>query len=125
MEWIEADPIPTVCQDCQEEDCYNCDTAGERWRLSQVDELKVRRKRLVNAIERLQRKIDAIDTELLPFSDEQRAALEGCAEMTYDRFWECLQVCFDNGNMILYRSIWDTYPNHVKNINKHIEILCK
>lgn len=121
MEWIEADPIPTVCQDCQEEDCYNCDTAGERWRLSQVDELKVRRKRLVNAIERLQRKIDAIDTELLPFSDEQRAALEGRAEMTYDRFWECLQVCFDNGNMILYHRIWDAHPVFSRKIKEYLE----
>lgn len=116
MEWIEADPIPKECMDCHEEDCYNCDTAGRRWQLSKDDALKVRRKRLVNAIERLQRKIDAIDTELLPFSDEQRAALEGRAEMTYDRFWECLQVCFDHGNMTLYRRIWEKYPNLVNQI---------
>lgn len=44
MEWIEADPLPAVCQNCQEEECYNCDYAGERWTLSQADELRVRRK---------------------------------------------------------------------------------
>lgn len=121
MEWIEADPIPEVCMDCHEEDCYNCDTAGERWRLSQVDELKVRRKQLVNAIERLQRKIDAIDMELLPFTGEQRAALEGRIEMTYDRFWECLQVCFDNNNMTMYRKIWNAYPVFSRNLKEHIE----
>lgn len=122
MEWIEADPIPTVCQDCQEEDCYNCDTAGERWQLSRNDELKLRRKQLVKAINRLQCEIDAIDMELLPFSAAQRTALEGRAEMTYDLFWQCLQVCFDNDNMRMYRRIWDAYPIFSSNIKDHIEI---
>ena len=116
MEWIEADPISKECMDCHAEDCYNCDTAGRRWQLSKDDALKVRRKQLVNAIERLQREIHAIDTELLPFTGDQRAALEGRAEMTYDRFWECLQVCFDHGNMTLYRRIWEKYPNLVNQI---------
>ena len=64
MEWIEADPLPPAYQDCQEEDCYNCDHAGERWTLSQADELRVRRKGLLKAIERLQRQVKAIDAEL-------------------------------------------------------------
>ena len=64
MEWIEADPLPPACQDCQEEDCYNYDHAGERWTLSQADELRVRRKGLLKAIERLQRQVKAIDAEL-------------------------------------------------------------
>lgn len=64
MEWIEADPLPPVCQDCQEEDCYNCDHAGERWTLSQADELRIKRKGLLKAIERLQRQVKAIDAEL-------------------------------------------------------------
>ena len=118
MEWIEVGPMPTVCQDCQEEDCYNCDTAGERWQLSRNDELKLRRKQLVKAINRLQHEIDAIDMELLPFSDAQRAALNGNAEMTYDLFWQCLQVCFDNDNMRMYRRIWGDYPNLTLNIKK-------
>ena len=116
MDWIEVDPIPEPCKDCQEEDCYNCDTAGERWQLSKDDELKVRRKQLVKAIERLQREIHAIDLELLPFSDEQRAALEGRTEMTYDCFWQCLQICFDHSNMTMYRRIWEKYPNLVNQI---------
>ena len=95
MDWIEADPLPAACLNCQKEDCYNCDTAGERWELSREDELRVRRKQLAKAIERLQRKINAIDMELLPFTAEQRTALNGHIEMTYDLFWECLQVCFD------------------------------
>lgn len=122
MEWVEADPIPKACMDCQEEDCYNCDTAGERWQLSRNDELKLRRKQLVKAINRLQCEIDAIDMELLPFSAAQRTALEGRAEMTYDLFWQCLQVCFDNDNMRMYRRIWDAYPIFSSNIKDHIEI---
>lgn len=122
MEWIEADLLPKACMDCQEEDCYNCDTAGERWQLSRNDELKLRRKQLVKAINRLQRKIDAIDTELLPFTDEHRAALDGRIEMTYDLFWQCLQVCFDNDNMRMYRRIWDAYPIFSGNIKDYIEI---
>ena len=38
MDWIEADPLPEVCQNCQEEECYNCDYAGARWYLSPEDE---------------------------------------------------------------------------------------
>ena len=64
MEWIEANPLPAVCQNCQEEECYNCDYAGERWTLSKADELRVRRKGLLKAIERLQRHVKAIDAEL-------------------------------------------------------------
>ena len=118
MEWVEADPIPKACMNCQEEDCYNCDAAGERWQLSRNDELKLRRKQLVKAIERLQHEIDAIDIALLPFTHAQRAALEGRAEMTSDLFWQCLQVCFDNDNMRMYRRIWGDYPNLTLNIKK-------
>ena len=64
MEWIEADPLPAVCQNCQEEECYNCDYAGERLTLSQADELRIKRKGLLKAIERLQRQVKAIDAEL-------------------------------------------------------------
>ena len=64
MEFLEANPLPKVCESCTEEDCYNCDHAGERWYLSRADELKVRRKMLVKAIERLQRQLAAVDEEL-------------------------------------------------------------
>lgn len=67
MEWIEADPLPVECQDCQEEDCYNCNTAGKRWYLSQEDELTLRRKGLIRSIERLQRQVQEIDRALLAY----------------------------------------------------------
>ena len=122
MNWIEAETIPAACRDCTEEDCYNCDTAGERWQLSHEDELKVCRKQMVRAIDRLQRRIYSIDIELLPFTTEQRAVLNGHIEMTYDLFWECLQVCFDNDHMAMYKNIWEAYPDYSKNIRQHMEI---
>lgn len=64
MEWIEASPLPPVCVACQEEECYNCDTAGKRWTLSQADELRIRRKGIIKAIDRLKRQLEAIDAEL-------------------------------------------------------------
>ena len=65
MEWLETVPLPPECQNCQEEDCHNCDYAGIRWYLSQEDDLRMRRKGLIRAMERLQQQVDAIDRELL------------------------------------------------------------
>ena len=64
MEWMEANPLPPECVNCKEEDCNNCDYAGERWTLSRADELRVRRKGLLKPIERLERQVKAIDAEL-------------------------------------------------------------
>lgn len=64
MEWIEADPLPLSCQNCQEEDRYNCDHAGRRWSLSREAELKARRRSLLAAIGGLNRQIERIDQEL-------------------------------------------------------------
>lgn len=118
VEWIEANPLPVECENCKEEDCYNCDFAGKRWYLSEADELRVQRKGIEKQIERLKRKISEIDTKLLPFNDEQKAALEGSAEMTYDLFWECLQVCFDEGNMEKYMEIWKAHPEQVAELHR-------
>ena len=64
MEWLEVNPLPMECQNCQEADCYNCDVAGKRWYLSKEDALQLRRKGLMKAIDRLQRQIEDIDKEL-------------------------------------------------------------
>lgn len=64
MEWVEVETLPMECQDCQEEECYNCDHAGKRWQPAKEDRLLLRRKGLVKAIERLQRQIEEIDREL-------------------------------------------------------------
>lgn len=64
MEWIEANPLPAVCRDCRQEECYACDHAGMRWQLSKEDHLRLRRKGLIRAMERLQRQIHEIDKQL-------------------------------------------------------------
>ena len=92
MEYIEANPLPPICQECenkakqyfeadeaakikmeQEEDfyfdCGSCDHAGERWTLPRAEELRLQRKGKVKAIERLQREIAAIDAELEGLKD--------------------------------------------------------
>lgn len=63
MEYIEANPLPPECENCKE-DCGSCDIAGKRWYLSKADELRLRRKGLIKAIERLERQINEIDAEL-------------------------------------------------------------
>lgn len=87
IEYIEANPLPLVCQKCEEQqeryfaadeaeqlrmeqeedfncDCGSCEHAGERWCLSRKDELTLQRKAAEKGIERLQRKIAEIDKEL-------------------------------------------------------------
>lgn len=64
MEWIETKELPAACLSCKEGDCYNCDTAGQRWSLSAKDELLLRRKALLKAMERLQRQLAEIDREI-------------------------------------------------------------
>ena len=115
MEWLEAKALPEECVNCQE-DCYHCDIAGKRWTLAREEDLHAKRQLMVKAIKRLSQQVEEINKELLPFSTIQRAALNGKSEMTYDLFWECLQICFDGGNMDMYMSIWSTYPNHVNTV---------
>lgn len=64
MKWIEANPLPPECIKCQEEECYNCDTAGKRWYLSRTDELRLRHKSITNAINRLEQQLRSVEAEL-------------------------------------------------------------
>ena len=87
LEWKEANPLPEPCIKCEaaaekyfaaddaeklrmetEEDfncdCGSCDYTLDRYYLSREDELRVRKKGLQKAIERLQRQIAEIDKEL-------------------------------------------------------------
>lgn len=64
MEWLEADPLPQECPSCKEKDCYSCDIAGKRWYLSRKDELLLRRKMLLKAVDRMERQIADIEREL-------------------------------------------------------------
>lgn len=64
MKWLECDPLPAKSQSCPEVECYNCDIAGERWTLSQEDDLRTRRALKLRAIERLKREVAEIDAKL-------------------------------------------------------------
>ena len=87
LEWKEANPLPERCIKCEEQaeryfaaddaeklrmemegdfncDCGSCDYALDRFYLSREDELRVKKKGLQKAIERLQRQIAEIDREL-------------------------------------------------------------
>lgn len=71
MEWLEADPLPKECQACSEDECYNCDYAGKRWYLSAADEMRIRRKGLIKAMERIQRQIKEIDSQLALLGEQK------------------------------------------------------
>lgn len=64
MEWIEANPLPEVCQSCSEPDCWECDYAGLRWYLSPLDELKSQRAGHQKAMERHARKVIELDQKI-------------------------------------------------------------
>ena len=64
MDWIEVHPLPEACLDCKEEDCYNCDTAGQRWVLSAESELLLKRTAVRNSIDRLSRELAEIEQAL-------------------------------------------------------------
>lgn len=64
MDWRETQPMPEECRVCTACDCYGCDRAGERWCLSGEEALRLRRKGLVRAVERLQAQIREIDERL-------------------------------------------------------------
>ena len=63
MEWIEREPLPVECQNCNEEDCYNCDHALKRWYLSREDELLLKKITLKRSMERLCRKEQNVNKE--------------------------------------------------------------
>ena len=74
IEYIEADPLPLVCQQCKEQYCDECDHAGERWYLSERDELLLQKKAKEQAIRRLQRQIQEIDNKLAALENNEKAA---------------------------------------------------
>lgn len=51
MIYYESDPLPQVCVDCKEEECYNCDYALDRWHLSEKDALLLEKKMKLKALE--------------------------------------------------------------------------
>ena len=75
VEYIETNPLPQICQECEaagEIDCGSCDHAGERWILPREEEHWLKRKLKIKAIERLQRELSMIDTELAEIIDQKQ-----------------------------------------------------
>ena len=76
MEWIEANPLPLVCQECEAneeyQDCGACERGGERFYLSREDKLWLQRKAKIKAIQRLQRELQVIDGEIAAIIEERQ-----------------------------------------------------
>ena len=41
LNYTEISPLPAVCSECKEIDCYNCEYAGERFILPEKDKIKI------------------------------------------------------------------------------------
>ena len=108
MEWLERNPIPSECQECQEEDCYNCDNTGKRWYLSEEDELRVRRKSLVKAVERLQRQIADIDERLAEIHEEPNVM------MTQEMWKHCVEACLEDGDLLQLKKLLADHPEQIQ-----------
>ena len=72
MEYKEVSPLPAICENCQEEECYNCDYALDRWQLSPADELRSKRKLKEQALKRIKKEIAEIDRQLAKIQDKER-----------------------------------------------------
>lgn len=118
MEWIEAYPLPSECKDCKEEECYNCDYAMKRWQLTEADELRNRRKSLEKAIERYQKQIKEIDRQLAAMEESE----EENVMMTKEMFWECMDLCYSEGNMKKFWELWNEYPQYIQEIKDRYDI---
>lgn len=71
MNYYEVEQLPEVCLTCEEEDCYNCDHALERWEMSKLDRLKMKRalkivqlKRIMEHTEKIEAEIDKVEAEI-------------------------------------------------------------
>ena len=49
LKYIEIDPLPETCRNCND-DCYNCENAGDRWILEERDRIRIRMIRKKNQI---------------------------------------------------------------------------
>lgn len=71
MNYYEVEQLPEVCLTCEEEDCYNCDHALERWEMSKLDRLKMKRalkivqlKSIMEHTEKIEAEIKDLDTKI-------------------------------------------------------------
>lgn len=50
MDFLQSDPLPETCANCDEQDCCSCDYAADLWVLSAQDQLWLRRLKLTSAV---------------------------------------------------------------------------
>lgn len=48
------------------------------------------------------------------YTREQRKAMAGKTEMTYDLFWGCINVCYSRSDRKTLRCLLDTYPQFMR-----------
>ena len=125
MEFLERNPLPEQCLKCTEPECDVCEIGYERWYLPHYDELRLQKKCLLRAKERLvvnnlnatliDRRIAKIEKELLPFTEEQQAAMEYKIPMTLSIFESCLEVCVEGLDYEMYDALFQRFdPYSIK-----------
>ena len=62
MKFIEANPLPRVCQQCVEQYCDECGHMGERWILTPEDERRLAHKAKERAVARIQWELERLKT---------------------------------------------------------------
>lgn len=107
LEFIEANPLPQVCQECEAEqrewDCGSCEYGGLRFYLPEAEELKLSRKGLLRRIERDQAKVKEIEAKLDELEvdyeehpklsqNEYRNQAYACLPELDRDYWFCLGV---------------------------------
>jgi hypothetical protein len=61
--WIEKEKTPGFCLLCDEEECYNCDNALDRWEISEEDYIKNTIRFKITHIKFLKRQLEAAEVE--------------------------------------------------------------
>lgn len=72
LRYREADPLPEVCQHCEEPECDECDHFTERFLYSELDLMRATRKGYEQAIRRFERKIAEADKKILELEEKER-----------------------------------------------------
>ena len=103
MDFLERKPLPVECEICNDPECDSCTIGLERWYIPHDLDLRIQRRGLLRALERergrshpidwIEDRIQEIEMQLLPFTEDQINAIEHRAEMTKQIFDDCIAVC--------------------------------
>ena len=120
MDYLERNPLPEECHKCTDIDCDVCDIALERWYLPHEWELRIQQKGLLRALNReqkkgnptdwIERRIDEIASQLLPFTEDQIAAIEHRKEMSKELFAACIAICDQADDTEMKAALYQYFP---------------